>query len=115
MPGQQQMSVLNDPDQIQCREGFVPIIRGTTGVPACVNPSTWVRLADRGWGNFDVNMMANNPQHMQSIMNSMMNNPQTGKLWYDIMANNPQHMQSMMEQVATSMQNPSNVCAKFHN
>ncbi len=93
-----------NPDQITCVDGKVLMMKNT-GTPACVNPDSFLRLADRGWGNWDMSMMTNNPQQMQRVMNSMMNNPQTGNLWYDIMKNDPQHMQPMMNNNWT-MNNP---------
>ena len=84
------------------------MMRGMSGTPVCVNPDTWLRLADRGWGMWDMNMMMQNPTQMQQVMNSMMNNPDTGKLWYDTMTD-PQHMQDMFDQMTTTMkQSPQN-------
>ena len=107
MSPRQQMSVLNDPSQVQCREGFVMMMRGTTDNPVCVNPNTSLQLADRGWGNFDVNMMMrNNPQQFQGLANSMLSNPNTSKLWYDA-GFNPNTNQNLADQITTSMmQNP---------
>jgi len=81
-----------------------------SGTPVCVNPDTWLRLADRGWGMWDVNMMMQNPQQTQQIMNSMMNDPEITKLWHDTMTTaNPQHMQNMIDQMTTAMkQSPQN-------
>ena len=105
MSPRQQMMMGTNPIQVVCAEDKVLMMRGA-GTPACVNPNSYLRLADRGWGNFDMNMMmANNPQQMQRIMNSMMDNPQVGKLWYDVMTDDPQHVQSMVNQMTTSMMN----------
>ena len=107
MSPRQQMSMLNDPSQVQCREGYVMMMRGTDETPVCINPNTSWRLADRGWGNFDMNMMMNNnPQQFQSLTNSMMNNPNTSNLWYDL-AFDPNRMQDVADQMTSSMrQNP---------
>ena len=107
MSPRQQMSALNDPSQVQCREGFVMMMRGTTDIPVCVNPNTSLQLADRGWGNFDVNMMMrNNPQQFQGLANSMLSNPNTGKLWYDA-GFDPNTNQNLVDQITSSMmQNP---------
>jgi len=107
MSPRQQMSMLNDPNQIQCRDDFVMMMRGTTGSLVCINPDTSLRLADRGWGIFDMNMMMNNnPSQLQGITNSMMKNPNTSKLWYDI-SDNPNTTQSVVDQMTSSMrQNP---------
>ena len=110
MSPRQQMSTLNDPSQIHCREGFVMMMRGTTDSSVCVNPNTSLRLVDRGWGNFDMNMMMkNNPQQFQVLANSMLNNPNTSKLWYDV-GFEPNIKQNLADQITSSMiQNPQKV------
>ena len=104
MSPRQQMMMGTNSDQITCADGKV-LMMNNQGIPACVNPDSYLRLAERGWGNFDMNMMTNNPEQMQRVMNSMMNNPQTGKLWYDTMTNDPQHLQTMTNQMMTTMTN----------
>jgi len=96
MSPRQQWMMTNNIEDITCREGMTLMIKDSNATPVCLSPNSYLRLADRGWGNFDMNMMVNHPQQMQGVMNSMMNNPQTGKLWYDIVSNNPQQMQEMM-------------------
>ena len=83
------------------------MMRGTTESLVCVNPNTSLRLADRGWGNFDMNMMMrNNPQQFQVLANSMLNNPTTSKLWYDV-GFDPNITQNLADQITSSMmQNP---------
>ncbi|MFB5621042.1 MAG: hypothetical protein ACE5RC_07945, partial [Nitrosopumilus sp.] len=106
MSPRQQMMMGTNPDQIVCAEDKVLMMRGIGNNPVCVNPNSYLRLADRGWGNFDMNMMENN-QQMQNVMNSMIKNPNVGKLWYDIVRDNPQDTQSMVDQMVSSMrQNP---------
>ena len=58
------------PNQIVCADGKVLMMKNM-GMSACVNPNSYLRLADRGWGNWDMNMMTNDPQQMQRVMNSM--------------------------------------------
>ena len=101
-PRQQIMMGTN---QIACADDKVLMMKNI-GMSACVSPNSYLRLADRGWGNFDMNMMTNN-QQMQSVMNSMISNPQVGKLWYDSVTNNQQNIQSMVDQMYSNMkQNP---------
>ncbi|NNM36089.1 MAG: hypothetical protein HKO48_03125, partial [Nitrosopumilus sp.] len=79
MTPRQQMMMGTNPNQIVCADGKVLMMKNM-GMPACVNPDSYLRLADRGWGNWDMNMMTNDPQQMQRVMNSMLSNQQTGKL-----------------------------------
>ena len=110
MSPRQQWMMTNTIDDITCREGKVLMVRGANATPACVSPTAYLRLADRGWGNFDLNMMANNPQQMQRVMNGMMNNPQIAQNWQDMMANNPQQIQNMVDQMTSSMmKNPKSM------
>ena len=39
------------PDQVICNEGFVKLIKKTTGDASCVKPGTAERLAELGWSN----------------------------------------------------------------
>ena len=105
MSPKQQIMMGTNPDQIICGDDKVLMIKNI-GMPACVSPNSYLRLADRGWGNFDMNTMTNN-QQIQNVMNSMINNPQIGKLWYDIVPSNPQNVQNMVTQMMSSIkQNP---------
>ena len=56
MSPRQQMMMGTNPNQIVCADGLVPMMKNM-GMTACVNPDTYLRLADRGWGNWDMNMM----------------------------------------------------------
>jgi len=107
MSPRQQWMMTNNIEEITCREGMVLMLKGANATPACLSSNSYLRLADRGWGNFDVNMMVNRPQQMQGVMNSMMNNPQMAQQWQDMMANNPQQMQSMANQMTSSMMKKS--------
>ena len=101
MTPRQQMMMGTNSDQITCADDKVLMMKNA-GDTVCVSPNSYLRLADRGWGNFDMNMMNNN-QQVQNVMNSMIKNPNVGKLWYDIVRDNPQNTQSMVEQMTSSM------------
>jgi len=91
-----QMKMMNDPTQVTCREGMVLMMKGSSGNPTCVNSSTYWKLADRDWGNFDTELLAQNQNHLHGVMGAMINNPQISQHMHDWMRDNPQHMQSMM-------------------
>jgi len=85
-PARQQMKMHNDPIQIVCREGMGMIMSSSTGDPACVSPTTYMRLVDRGYGHSNFNFIVKDQQFMQGIMNNMMYHPRT----MGYMMNDPQ-------------------------
>ncbi len=92
-----QMKMMNDPMQVTCRDGMVLMMKGSSGNPVCVSSSTYWRLADRAWGNFDTELLAQNQNHMHGVMGAMINNPQMSQYMHDWMGNNTEHMQTMMD------------------
>jgi len=95
LPPHHQWRIFNDIDQITCKEDYALLVKAN-GTPACVSPSSYLRLADRGWGTFDSNIMKNRPMMMQNVMGQMMQDPNLSQQMIDNMMNNPQMMQSMM-------------------
>ena len=59
MTPRQQMMMGTNPNQITCADGKV-LMMNNIGMPACVSPSTYWKLADRAWGNFDTELLAKN-------------------------------------------------------
>ena len=96
MTPRQQMMMGTNPDQITCTDGKVLMIKNM-GMSACVSPSTYWRLADRGWGAFDTDTLAQNQNYMHGVMGAMINHPQMSQYMHDWMRDNPQHMQTMMD------------------
>ena len=96
MTPRQQMMMGTNPNQIICADGKVLMVNNM-GMPACVSPSTYWKLADRNWGNFDTELLANNQNHLHGVMGAMINNPQMSQHMHDWMKDNPQHMQTMMD------------------
>ena len=47
----QQMASGIDAENVECKSGFVLMIRSTNGSAACVKSSTSLKLANVGWGN----------------------------------------------------------------
>ena len=92
-----QMQLNPDISQLSCREGFV-ILAKANGVPACVSPSSYLRLVDRGWGMWDSTMMMNRPQMMSDLMGGMIQDPQLMQQWHDMMIQNQQQMQQTRDQ-----------------
>jgi len=91
IPARQQMKMHNDPIQIVCREGMGMIMSSSTGDPACVSPTTYMRLVDRGYGHSNFNFIQKDQKFMQGIMNNMMYHPRT----MGYMMNDPQILEHM--------------------
>lgn len=91
MSPRQQYMIHNDPNQITCRPGMGLLISSSSGTPACVTSTTYMRLVDRGWGNYDTNYMMKDQQFLQGVMNNMMYHPQMMRH----MMNDPQMIQHM--------------------
>jgi hypothetical protein len=96
MTPRQQMMMGTNPNQITCSDGKV-LMMNNMGMPACVSPSTYWKLADRDWGNFDTELLAKNQNHLHGVMGAMINNPQMSQHMHDWMRDNPQHMKTMMD------------------
>ena len=93
MSPRQQYMMHNDPNQITCRQGMGLLISSSSGTPACVTPTTYMRLVDRGWGNYDFNQITRDQQFMTGIMNNMMFHPRMMGYWM----NDPQSLQYMQQ------------------
>ena len=87
-----QMRMNNNPNQVMCSPDMVLMMRDSNGIPTCVTPQSYLRLADRGWGNFDWDLLSQHPHQMQGIMINMMNNPQ---MWQHMTTHT--HMTDMMQ------------------
>ena len=89
----------NTPDtsQITCQEGFV-LLTKSNGMPACVSPSSYLRLVDRGWGMWDDSVMMNRPQMMNNLIETMMQEPQLMQHWHGMILKNPQQVQETRDQ-----------------
>jgi protein-disulfide isomerase len=68
MSPRQQMAAGVEADDVECREGFVLMIRSTNGAAACVKPTTSINLSDVGWGEIivdDEEDMMEEEEHME--------------------------------------------------
>ena len=90
-----QWDLHHDITQLTCAKGTAILLMNTDGEPACVKPSTYLTLVDRGYGKFGSNIMMNRPMMMQGLMGQMMDDPNLTQPMIDNMMNNQQMMQSM--------------------
>jgi hypothetical protein len=77
-----------DPDLMTCKEGYI-LLQKNNGYPACVAPSTYLKLLDRGFAKFDFTLISNRHNMMNLLMQSMVSNQNLMNHWHDMMIKNP--------------------------
>ena len=95
-----------DPDMLICKQGHL-LIQKNDGNPACVMPSTYLKLVDRGYGNYDSSIMSKRPEMMNQLMQNMVSNEKLMYHWHEMMQNNPSMMtQTMSDWISQMKDNP---------
>ncbi|MGD8707250.1 MAG: hypothetical protein PVI88_01045 [Nitrosopumilaceae archaeon] len=101
-----QWKQLPDPDVLTCKEGLI-LIQKNSGVPACVSPSTYLKLVDRDYGKFDSSQLMKRPAMMTNLMSGMVNDPQLMHHWHSMMMNDQKVMQQTMSNMVLQLKNNS--------
>ncbi|MDH3618508.1 MAG: hypothetical protein OES14_07275 [Nitrosopumilus sp.] len=97
-----QWTQLPDPDNLICKDGLI-LLQKTNGVPACVTPSTYVKLIDRGFGKFDSSQIMKRPVMMNHLIHDMINESQLMHHWHAMMMNDPKIMQQTMSNMVLQL------------
>jgi len=106
MSPHQQWKKFADPDMLTCKSGYL-LLQKTNGNPACVMPSTYLKLVDRGYGSHNQSMMEKNPEMMNHLMNGMASNENPMYHWHEMMQKNPAMItQTMDDWVSQMKDNP---------
>jgi hypothetical protein len=106
LPPRYQWKQLPDPDILTCKEGLI-LLPKTNGAPACVLPSTYLKLVDRGYGNFNSSQLMNHPQMMIHLMGEMIVEPQLMYHWHTMIMNDLKIMQyTMSDMIFQLKENP---------
>ena len=95
MTPHQQWEKFADPDMLTCKPGHL-LLQKSNGNPACVMPSTYLKLVDRGYGSHNQSMMDKHPEMMTHLMNSMASNEKLMTHWHTMMQKNPGIMMDTM-------------------
>jgi len=102
----QQWKKFADLDVITCKSGQL-LLQKSNGNPACVTPSTYLKLVDRGYGTHNQSMMDKNPEMMNELMSAMASNPNLMLHWHEMMQNDSSMMsQTMADWVSQIKNNP---------
>jgi hypothetical protein len=106
IPPRHQWKQLPDPDILTCKEGLI-LIQKTNGSPACVSPTTYLKLVDRGYGKFDSSQLMKRPVMTNHLMSGMINESQLMHHWHTMMLNDPKIMQHTMSNMVLQLkENP---------
>ena len=106
MTPHQQWKKFADTDMMTCKSGHI-LLQKSNGHPACVMPSTYLKLIDRGYGSHNQSMMEKHPQMMTQLMNSMASNEKLMNHWHEMIQKDPvMMMQTMNEWVLQIKDNP---------
>lgn len=104
MTPHQQWKKFTDIDMMTCKSGHL-LIQKNNGNPACVMPSTYLKLVDRGYGSHNQSMMDKHPEMMNHLMNSMASNDQLMSHWHEMIQNDPDMMIQTMDDWVLQMKN----------
>lgn len=95
-----------DPDLLICKDGFI-LLQKNNGFPACVKPSTYLKLVDRGFTQIDFSLIHNRPNMMNSLMQNLTLEENLMIHWHDMMMKNPNVISETMDDWISSMkENP---------
>jgi len=104
MTPHQQWKKFTDIDMMTCKSGHL-LIQKSNGNPACVMPSTYLKLVDRGYGSHNQSMMDKHPEMMNHLMNSMASNEQLMSHWHEMIQNDPNMMMQTMDDWVLQIKN----------
>jgi hypothetical protein len=96
MTPHQQWKKFADIDMMTCKSGQI-LLQKSNGNPACVMPSTYLKLVDRGYGSHDQSLMDKHPKMMNHLMKSMASNEKLMYHWHEMMQKNPTMMMQTMD------------------
>jgi hypothetical protein len=102
MTPHQQWKKFTDPDMLTCKSGHL-LLQKSNGNPACVIPSTYMKLVDRGYGSHNQSMMDKRPEMMNHLMNNMASNEKLMTHWHTMMQKNPGIMIDTMNNWVSQM------------
>ena len=88
MSPHQQWREFEDLDMLTCRPGYLLFVN-IDGDPLCVMPTTYLKLIDRGYGNYDSSIISKRPAMQNNLLQSMASNANLMHHWHVMMQKNP--------------------------
>lgn len=97
-----QWKKFSDPYTITCKPDHL-LLQKNDGRPACVIPSTYLKLVDRGYGNFDTSIFSERPEMMNQLIQNMVANEKLMYHWHEMIQKNPIIIKQIMNDWVTQM------------
>lgn len=94
-PPRKQWKMFADPDMLTCKDGLV-LLQKNNGYPACVTPTTYVKLIDRDFAKYDFRLISNRPDMTSYLIVHLESNPNIMNHWHDMMIKNPTVIETTM-------------------
>lgn len=104
MSPHQQWKEFADIDTLTCKQGHL-LLQKFDGNPSCVLPFTYLKLVQRGYGNYDESIMNKHPEMMNTLMQNMVSNQNIMYHWHEMMQKNPRIMMDTMDHWVSQMKN----------
>ena len=101
-PPRKQWKEISNIDQLTCNEGLL-LLQKNNGAPACVSPSSYLRLIDRGYGMFDSEIMMDRPMMMNNLIERMTSDQMIMNHWHEMMINDKTMTQKTMQDWISQM------------
>lgn len=108
IPPRHQWKAVTNIDQLTCNESLV-LLQKSNGAPACVSPTSYFRLIDRGYGMFDSSMMNKRSAMTELLIKEMASNRNLMSHWHEMMMNNPKLLQDSMKEMVSQMKKTPNL------
>ena len=102
IPPRKQWKEISDIDQLTCNESLL-LLQKNNGAPACVSPSSYLRLIDRGYGMFNSEIMMDRPMMMNNLIERMTSDQMIMNHWHEMMINDKTMMQKTMQDWISQM------------
>ena len=108
----QQWKKLADPDLLYCKEGYL-LLQKTNGIPACVEPSTYVKLIERGYGPYNSSLLSKNSDMLNNLMHYIISDEKLMYHWHEMMKNDFNVMQQSIDDWIVKMKNDPQLLKNF--
>lgn len=107
IPPRHQWKQIDNIDDLTCKDGLI-LLQKNNGAPACVSPTTYLKLVDRGYGMYDSSLMMKHPEMATNLMKNMASTDQLMMHWHEMMQKDPVMMKTTMNDWVSFMKNNTN-------
>jgi hypothetical protein len=114
IPPRKQWKQVHDIELLSCKSEML-LLQKSDGTPACVSPSTYLKLIDRKYAKYDSTFFVKQPEMIETLLNNMVSNQNMMQHWHDMMIQNPKIMQETMSMWIPKMKDDPNFLKKFMN